>query len=235
MDQIVASHSRDKNFKNQEFLHYYKSNGNIWLYTSWNDVRKSLTLKAAVCVFSIVGALVMIGLAYVEDIYILAVYPFTSSLIFLIKLAMDIELVSSDDKKNAKKSMSNYVKLYPYDPTAKDIKEGKTDKLHVWYMTAKKTSVQTGRLGKGGEAQEAIAKAQEGKGPKARDPQDPDSENQAEDKRNKEMHNKTLCIFFIWVSILATSQTGKNALDLALEGKVRRIPVDSSGSNTNVS
>ena len=156
VDQIVAAHSRDKNFKNQEFLHYYKSNGNIWLSAMEPMFRKSLTLKAAVCVFSIVGALVMIGLAYVEDIYILAVYPFLL-LVFLIKLAMDIELVSSDDKKNAKKSMSNYVKLYPNDPTAKGIKEG---------MTAKKTSVQTGRLGKGGEAQEAIAKAQEGKGPK---------------------------------------------------------------------
>lgn len=151
VDQIVAAHSRDKNFKNQEFLHYYKSNGNIWLSAMEPMFRKSLTLKAAVCVFSIVGALVMIGLAYVEDIYILAVYPFLL-LVFLIKLAMDIELVSSDDKKNARKSMSNYVKLYPNDPTAKGIKEGKTDKLHVWYMTAKKTSVQTGRLGKGGEA-----------------------------------------------------------------------------------
>ena len=106
VDQIVAAHSRDKNFKNQEFLHYYKSNGNIWLSAMEPMFRKSLTLKAAVCVFSIVGALVMIGLAYVEDIYILAVYPFLL-LVFLIKLAMDIELVSSDDKKNAKKSMSN--------------------------------------------------------------------------------------------------------------------------------
>ena len=172
VDQIVAAHSRDKNFKNQDFLHYYKSNGNIWLSAMEPMFRKSLTLKAAVCVFSIVGALVMIGLAYVEDIYILAVYPFLL-LVFLIKLAMDIELVSSDDKKNAKKSMSNYVKLYPNDPTAKGIKEGKTDKLHVWYMTAKKTSVQTGRLGKGGEAQEAIAKAQEGKGPKGPRPPRP--------------------------------------------------------------
>ena len=76
VDQIVAAHSRDKNFKNQEFLHYYKSNGNIWLSAMEPMFRKSLTLKAAVCVFSIVGALVMIGLAYVEDIYILAVYPF---------------------------------------------------------------------------------------------------------------------------------------------------------------
>ena len=75
VDQIVAAHSRDKNFKNQEFLHYYKSNGNIWLSAMEPMFRKSLTLKAAVCVFSIVGALVMIGLAYVEDIYILAVYP----------------------------------------------------------------------------------------------------------------------------------------------------------------
>ena len=31
------------------------------------------------------------------------------------------------------------------------------------------------------------------------------------------------------------SQTGKNAFNLALEEKVRRIPVDISGSNTNVS
>ena len=190
VDQIVAAHSRDKNFKNQEFLHYYKSNGNIWLSAMEPMFRKSLTLKAAVCVFSIVGALVMIGLAYVEDIYILAVYPFLL-LVFLIKLAMDIELVSSDDKKNAKKSMSNYVKLYPYDPTAKGIKEGKTDKLHVWYMTAKKP-------------RKPSPKHRKAKAPKARDPQDPDSENQAEDKRNKkEMHNKTLCIFFVWVSILA--------------------------------
>ena len=65
VDQIVAAHSRDKNFKNQEFLHYYKSNGNIWLSAMEPMFRKSLTLKAAVCVFSIVGALVMIGLAYV--------------------------------------------------------------------------------------------------------------------------------------------------------------------------
>lgn len=48
------------------------------------------------------------------------------------------------------------------------------------------------------------------------------------------MHNKTLCIF-LYGFLYSPSQTGKNALDLALEGKVRRIPVDSSGSNTNVS
>ncbi len=66
VDRIIAAHSRDKNFKNQEFLHYYKSNGNIWLSAMEPMFRKSLTLKAAVCVFSIVGALVMIGLAYVE-------------------------------------------------------------------------------------------------------------------------------------------------------------------------
>ena len=40
---------------------------------------------------------------------------------------------------------------------------------------------------------------------------------------------------FLYGFLYSPSQTGKNALDLALEGKVRRIPVDSSGSNTNVS
>ena len=45
VDQIVAAHSRDKNFKNQEFLHYYKSNGNIWLSAMEPMFRKSLTAK----------------------------------------------------------------------------------------------------------------------------------------------------------------------------------------------
>lgn len=145
VQQILAHNKRDRMLRNQEFVHYFLSSGNIWLAHMDADFRKTVMVQTGVSVLSIVGGLALIGACVFCEVYPLALYP-AAMLVFAWKVGFSFETISKDEKVNARRAMENYKKQYPNDPTVKQNKC--TDKSPAWYMTAKKLA-KTGSLGRG--------------------------------------------------------------------------------------
>lgn len=135
VQQILAHNKRDRMLRNQEFLHYFLSSGNIWLAHMDEDFRKTVMVQTGVSVLSIVGGLALIAACVFCEVYPLAIYP-AAMLVFAWKVGFSFETISKDEKVNARRAMENYKKQYPNDPTVKQNKC--TDKSPAWYMTAKK-------------------------------------------------------------------------------------------------
>lgn len=145
VQQILAHNKRDRMLRNQEFVHYFLSSGNIWLAHMDADFRKTVMVQTGVSVLSIVGGLALIAACVFCEMYPLAIYP-VAMLVFAWKVGFSFETISKDEKVNARRAMENYKKQYPNDPTVKQNKC--TDKSPAWYMTAKKLA-KTGSLGRG--------------------------------------------------------------------------------------
>ena len=101
-------------------------------------------VETGVSVLSIVGGLALIGASIFIGVYPLAIYP-VILLVFAWKVGFSFEIISKDEKVNARRAMENYKKQYPQDSTVKQNKC--LDKSTAWYMTAKKMSVRSGKLG----------------------------------------------------------------------------------------
>ena len=145
VQQILAHNKRDRMLRNQEFIHYFLSSGNIWLAHMDADFRKTVMVQTGVSVLSIVGGLALIAACVFCEVYPLAIYP-VAMLVFAWKVGFSFETISKDEKVNARRAMENYKKQYPNDPTVKQNKC--LDKSPAWYMTAKKLA-KTGSLGRG--------------------------------------------------------------------------------------
>ena len=145
VQQILAHNKRDRMLRNQEFVHYFLSSGNIWLAHMDADFRKTVMVQTGVSVLSIVGGLALIAACVFCEAYPLALYP-AAMLVFAWKVGFSFETISKDEKVNARRAMENYKKQYPNDPTVKQNKC--LDKSPAWYMTAKKLA-KTGSLGRG--------------------------------------------------------------------------------------
>lgn len=61
VQQILAHNKRDRMLRNQEFVHYFLSSGNIWLAHMDADFRKTVMVQTGVSVLSIVGGLALIA------------------------------------------------------------------------------------------------------------------------------------------------------------------------------
>ncbi len=142
--QILEHNKRERILRNQEFKHYYLSSGNIWLAHMDSGFRKTVMVQTGVSVLTIVGGLALIGASIYIGVYPLAIYPL-GMLVYAWKVGFNFDLISKDEKVNARKAMENYKKQYPTDSTVKQNKC--TDKSTAWYMTAKKMSVRSGKLG----------------------------------------------------------------------------------------
>ena len=144
--QIIERHKGDRNFRDKEFLNYFKANGNIWLSAMDENFRKMLNMQKYTAMAALAVAAVLIALFIVEEVYPLAAYP-ALLVVFLGKNLMDFKSVSTDDKKNSQNAVMYYRKTFPEDGTAKNGGEGKTaDKLAGWFLIAKRTAIQTGKL-----------------------------------------------------------------------------------------
>lgn len=142
--QILDHNKRERILRNQEFVHYYLSSGNIWLSHMDASFRKTVLVETGVSVLSLVGGLALIGASIFIGVYPLAIYP-VILLVFAWKVGFSFETISKDEKVNARRAMENYKKQYPQDSTVKQNKC--PDKSTAWYMTAKKMSVRSGKLG----------------------------------------------------------------------------------------
>ena len=142
--QILAHNKRERILRNQEFVHYYLSSGNIWLAHMDASFKKTVMVQVGVSVLSIVGGLALMGASVFIGVYPLAIYPL-GMMVFAWKVGFNFETISKDEKINARRAMEHYKKLYPNDSTVKQNKC--TDKSSAWYMTAKKMSVRSGKLG----------------------------------------------------------------------------------------
>lgn len=143
--QILAHNKRERILRNQEFVHYYLANGKIWLSHMDSSFRKTVMVETGVSVLTIVGGLALIGASIYIGAYPLAIYPVILIGFAVWKVGLSFDTVSKDEKVNARKAMENYKKLYPQDSTVKQNKC--LDKSTAWYMTAKKMSVRSGKLG----------------------------------------------------------------------------------------
>ena len=106
--------------------------------------KKTVMVQVGVSVLSIVGGLALMGASVFIGVYPLAIYPL-AMMVFAWKVGFNFETISKDEKINARRAMEHYKKLYPNDSTVKQNKC--LDKSSAWYMTAKKMSVRSGKLG----------------------------------------------------------------------------------------
>lgn len=147
--QIVEAHKTDATFKNQEFLHYFLANGDIWLSAMDENFKKTLSVRKYTCIVLIVLGLVMAGFSAYKEILVLAVYPILLSAVAG-KLALTYRNIAKDEKKNQALALEKYKALYPKDPTVLHISDQKSrDKIAGWYQAAKRVAVRTGKLAQG--------------------------------------------------------------------------------------
>lgn len=155
VDQIIDHHKGDRSFRDQEFLHYFRANGNIWLSAMDDKFKKMLSMQKYTAMAAIVVAVVIIALSITEKVYPLAAYP-VILILFLGRNLMEFRSVASDDKTNSRNAVVYYKKSYPEDGMAKNSSEGKcADKLAGWFLIAKRTAIRTGKLGTGTKASAA--------------------------------------------------------------------------------
>lgn len=161
--QIVEAHKTDATFKNQEFLHYFLANGDIWLSAMDENFKKTLGIRKYTCFGLIVLGLIMAAFAAYKEIFVLAVYPILLSA-FAGKLALTYRTVAKEDKQNQIMAVNSYKTLYPKDPAVLHLSEQKTqDKIAGWFQAAKRVAIRTGKLAQG-KAALAARKEQEAGG-----------------------------------------------------------------------
>ncbi len=150
-EQIIEHHKGDRSFRDQEFLHYFRANGNIWLSAMDDKFRKMLNIQKYTAMAGIAVAIVIIGLSVMKEVYILAAYPLLL-ILFLGRNLMQFRSVAADDKTNNHNAVMYYRKSYPEDGSAKSTDSKVADKLAGWFMIAKRTALRTGKLGTGMKA-----------------------------------------------------------------------------------
>lgn len=153
--QLISAHKTDQTFKNQEFLHYYESNGHIWLSAMDERFKKTLSIQKWILLANaVVGACLLI-VSVMQGMYWMAILPL-GLLTFSSKLFLTCPKISKEDKENQAQAIENYKKKYPKDATVLHAAEGKAqDKLAGWYLAAKRVSIRTGKLASGKAALKA--------------------------------------------------------------------------------
>ena len=143
--QVLDHNKKDRMLRNQEFIHYFLSSGNIWLAHMDPDFKKTVMVQTGVSVLSIVGALGLAAACFLCDVYYMIICPIALIAVAW-KVGFSFETISKDEKINARRAMENYKKQYPKDTTV--VQNKCIEKSTAWYMTATKIS-KTGTLGHG--------------------------------------------------------------------------------------
>ena len=161
IDQIIERHKGDRSFRDKEFLNYFHAGGNIWLSAMDEKFRKMLNMQKYTALGVIAVAVLLIATDIASGVFYMAILP-VLLILFVGRNLMNFKSVAADDKTNSKKAIEYYKKDFPEDSMAKNSSDSKNaDKMAGWFLTAKRTCIQTGKLAKGKMGQSSGSESQE--------------------------------------------------------------------------